>query len=263
MKEKSDLGKRFWEIDFLRGVAILMMITYHTLVFRSYFGENDFNLSSVFWRLFQITTASIFLFLVGVSLTLSYSRFKQKYGTERLFTKFFKRGLIIFSLGLCMTAFTWLFLRKNYVRFGILHLIGITIILAYPFLKAHFWSLMLGAACIIIGICAMTTSFDFSLLMWLVFMKSQYYHTVDYFPLMPWFGVTLVGLFIGNYLYPRYTRRINIGELSHFSLIKPFCLLGRHSLIIYFLHQPILVALLFIFGETRISFLNKILPQLN
>lgn len=252
MKEKSDLNKRFWEIDFLRGVAILMMITYHTLVFRNYFGEYDFNLSSVFWRLFQITTASLFLFLVGVSLTLSYSRAKQKYGTERLFPKFTKRGLKIFSLGLIMTALTWLLLGENYVRFGILHLIGVSIILAYPFLKVHSWSILLGIACIIIGVYVMITGFNFPWLMWLFFMKSQYYHTVDYFPLLPWFGVTLLGVFMGNSLYPQYRQRINVMDLSHFSLIKPFCFLGKHSLLFYFLHQPIVIGVLYILGEVRI-----------
>lgn len=252
MKELEELYKRFWEIDFSRGFAIIMMITYHTLYFQKYFGGDNFNFSSLFWHIFQLSTATIFLFLVGVSLTLSYSRAKQEYKTERLFPKYCKRGLNIFSLGLCMTALTWVFLRGSYVRFGILHLIGVSIILAYPFLRLNILNLLIGILLVSLGVYFRNTTFDFPWLMWFAFVKEHYYRTVDYFPLMPWFGVTLIGMFFGKLLYPNCKRRINLADLSHFYIIKPFCFLGRHSLIIYFLHQPLLIGILYILGMARI-----------
>jgi uncharacterized membrane protein len=78
------------------------------------------------------------------------------------------------------------------------------------------------------------------------FKPSQFY-TVDYFPILPWFGVVLIGIFIGNTLYPFNKRRFKIKDISQLKFVKFFCFLGRKSLIIYFLHQPILLLLIHLF----------------
>ena len=65
--------KRLWEVDVLRGIAIIMMVIYHILWGLNFAGVISFpQISTGFWRGFAYTTASIFIFLVGVSLTLSY-----------------------------------------------------------------------------------------------------------------------------------------------------------------------------------------------
>ncbi|MEZ4658418.1 MAG: heparan-alpha-glucosaminide N-acetyltransferase domain-containing protein [Caldilineaceae bacterium] len=66
---------RLWEVGALRGVAIVMMVTYH-LMWDLWFFRLVANQTflSLFWELFQRTTASLFLLLVGVSLTISYNR---------------------------------------------------------------------------------------------------------------------------------------------------------------------------------------------
>jgi uncharacterized membrane protein len=86
-------------------------------------------------------------------------------------------------------------------------------------------------------------TFGFSWLMWLGLMPEHIY-TVDYFPLLPWFGVVLIGLFFGLILYPDYTRGFNLCDLSYFAVIRLLCLFGRHSLLIYLIHQPIRIAIL-------------------
>jgi len=105
----NDLKKRFWEIDSLRGFAIIMMIAYHLIYDLNYFGVYNFNIYSGFFWYFARTTAFIFIFLVGVSLTLSYSRAikSKEYSTEKeLFAKYSKRSLRIFSWGLFITLIT-------------------------------------------------------------------------------------------------------------------------------------------------------------
>jgi len=250
----KNLEKRFWEIDFMRGLAIIMMILFHLLYDLNYFGKYNLNLHSGFWLYFARATATIFILLVGISLTLSFSRAKKmQMAREKLYLKYLKRGLKVFSWGLAITLMTWVFLREGFVVFGVLHLIGFSIILAYPFLKFHFWNLLMGIVFIAFGIYLKNFTFSFPWLMWLGLMPDHFY-AVDYFPIFPWFGVILIGVFVGNLAYPDYTRKFNLCELSNsnFSFIRLFCFLGLHSLLIYLIHQPILIALLYLLGIVNI-----------
>jgi len=248
-----NLQQRFWEIDFLRGIAIIMMVLYHLLYNLHYFAHYNVNVYSGFWMYFARTTATIFIFLVGVSLSISFSKTKKIHkDRNKLFTKYLRRGLKIFSWGLIITLVTRIFLGKAFVIFGILHLIGISIILAYPFLKFRYLNLSIGLFCILLGAYLRGFTFDFFWLSWLGFRPAQFY-SVDYFPLLPWFGVVLIGIFIGNLVYSDYSRRFQLADISFFSGIKVFCFLGKHSLLIYLLHQPLIIAILFLFGVAKVN----------
>lgn len=247
MDVNPEKEKRFREIDFLRGAAVIMMIFFHLLFDLNYFSVFEINVHSGFWRYFATATAFVFIFLAGVSLTLSYSKVKDSVTQNELFMKYLKRGLKIFSWGLIITIVTWIFLRDGFIAFGILHFIGLSIILAYPFIKYRYRNLMLGILFILTGWFIAKFSFDFYWLFWLGF-EPHYFYTFDYFPLLPWFGVILIGIFFGNTFYTQYGRKFKIPKLSDFIFIRLFCFLGRHSLIIYLIHQPILIALLYFFG---------------
>ena len=255
MEEKKTV-QRFWEIDFLRGIAIIMMVLYHLLYNLHYFAHFNVNVYSGFWMYFARTTATIFIFLVGVSLSISYSRVKlfTSGATKemRLFLKFLRRGLKVFSWGLIITLVTRIFLGKAFIIFGILHLIGISIILAYPFLKLRYWNLLIGVLCIFLGAYLKGFSFDFYWLSWLGFRPAQFY-SVDYFPLLPWFGVVLFGIFFGNIFYADYSRKFQLVEFSSLSGVKLLCFLGKHSLLIYLLHQPLMIAVFYLLGMVNIS----------
>jgi uncharacterized membrane protein len=69
-------------------------------------------------------------------------------------------------------------------------------------------------------------------------------HTIDYFPILPWFGVCLLGITLGNILYKDNKRRFPLPDLSHYKPTKPFSWLGQHSLAIYLVHQPIIAGCL-------------------
>lgn len=243
----DNLNERFWEIDFLRGIAIIAMILFHILYDMYYLGGYDFNLHSGIWFYFARAVASIFLLLVGISLTLSFSKAKQISKGRNLFPKYLKRGLTIFSWGLLITVLTWLFYRHGVILFGILHFIGIAIIIAYPLLRFKFLNLVLGSAFIAIGLIIKNFTVSFPWLLWLG-LKPENMFTFDFFPIFPWFGVILVGIFLGNLLYPKYKRKFKLPDLSKFSIVKLFTFLGRHSLFIFLTHQPIVVAILYLIG---------------
>jgi len=236
------MEKRFWEIDFLRGIAVIMMIIFHFLFDLVFFRGYNINVSSGLLLYFARMTAFIFIFLVGVSLTISYSRAIKKQKTN-LFTKYLKRGAKIFSWGLAITLVTWLFFREEFIIFGVLHFIGLSIILAYPLIKYKWQNLVLGVFFIVAGFFLSKLTFNFSWLMWLGFIP-KYFCTLDYFPLLPWFGVVLIGLFFGNLLYKNNRRIFKIADLSKNYLIIFFSFLGRHSLFVYLVHQPALILMI-------------------
>ena len=165
---------------------------------------------------------------MGVSLTLSNSRsmITGDYLEGGLLKKYLKRGLKIFSLGLLITFATWIFIPQEFIIFGVLHFIGISIILAYPFMKRKYLNLILGISIILLGIYLGNFNFNFTWLMWLGFIPNNL-QTVDYFPLIPWFGVVLLGLFFGGILYKNYQRQFNIPDLSNNIYHKGFFIFGK------------------------------------
>lgn len=240
-------SNRFWEVDFLRGIAIIMMVIYHTMFDVVFLRISYIDLASLPVLLFLYPIGTMFLLLVGVSLTLSYSRTEGTLSSWERQRKFILRGLYIFGGGMLVTLGTWLYLKQGYVIFGVLHCIGVSTILAYPIIRQRIYPLILGIICVILGVfLQLMVVVDFPWLLWVGFIPSNFY-TVDYFPLLPWFGVVLIGIFIGNSLYQNNKRRFRIRDLSQVHTVRGVCFLGRHSLLIYLLHQPIIVALLTLF----------------
>ncbi len=235
--------ERFWEIDFTRGIALVMMLVSNFVTDIQYFV--NYTSHYEFWWWFARITAFLFIFLVGVSLNVSYGRAKRE--EKASFAKYLKRGLFILGLGLLITVVTYLAIPQAYIRFGVLHLIGLSIILTYPFLK---WKksvcLWLGLSLIVIGLLLSTIVVNTSALL-LIGLIPLGFASVDYFPLLPWFGVVLFGLYFGKTLYKDGARGFNLK--LNLKNSNPMCFLGRNTLWVYLIHQPIFIAVLqFVLG---------------
>src|SRR5262245_42091255 len=100
---------RLWEVDTLRGVAIVLMVFYHFMLDVNFFGIYPLNIYGTAWQSFARGIATLFLFVVGVSLTLSYNRESRQTGSGQLFKKYLLRGGKIFGLGLVITIATYFF----------------------------------------------------------------------------------------------------------------------------------------------------------
>jgi uncharacterized membrane protein len=135
------------------------------------------------------------------------------------------------------------------IVFGILHLIGASIVLAYPFLRLKLANVALGLLCIAIGLYLNDFSAAHPWLAWLGIRPT--YFMLDYWPLFPWFGVALLGVFAGNALYGDASKRATRATPQPPSS-RPLAFLGRHSLLAYFVHQPVLIAALVLLGDGRI-----------
>lgn len=244
----SSPPSRLWEVDTLRGVAVVLMIIYHFTWDLVYFGLYQANLLVGPWQWFARGIATIFIFVMGVSLTLSDTRERQRRGQSPSFMKYLLRGGKVFGLGLLVTMATYYFIGRGFVIFGILHLLGLSIILDYPFLRSSRWvSLLAGLVVIAAGVYVDTLVVSYPWLIWLGVKQAGIY-MVDYYPVLPWFGLSLLGIFTGYSLYPQGVRRFSLPNLAALSPMRGLRFLGRHSLLIYVVHQPILIGLLFALG---------------
>ena len=235
---------RFIELDILRGCAIAIMIFYHLLWDLDYFNIISLN-NSMYQsnRLFP----PIFFLLVGICLAISAS--KEQTPSERV-KHLFIRGSWIFSLGLALTVLTLLIIPEKPILFGVLHCIGLSIILSIPFLKFKSYNIIFAIAIILIGFIVGLFPVENPSILHLAIGFHQtgiWNYTVDYFPLLPWFGGILAGISLGNFLYKDNERRFNIPDLSKYKPATIFSWLGQHSLAVYLLHQPIITGALFIF----------------
>jgi uncharacterized membrane protein len=238
-------------VDAARGVAIIMMIIYHTTYDLDTLGGYDIQSTSGYWALFADVTAGLFLFLVGVSLAISRAR--TSLTGWRLFGKYLARGLRILAYGVVLT-FVFLALGMGIVAFGILHLIGISIILAYPFLRLRFTNLVLGALIFASGQYILAQDL-YSQSFWLLpfGVVPEGMVMPDYRPIMPWFGVVLIGLFFGNMVYGDGSRPAALEDKAQV-LAGPLLPLGRNSLFVYLIHQPVIIALLAVTGVVDLNF---------
>jgi uncharacterized membrane protein len=227
-----------------------MMVVYHLTYDLETFGGYGIESTSGFWAWFADATASAFLFLVGISLAISYSRA----GPAR-FGKYLRRGIRILAYGMALTLI-FLALGLGVVAFGILHLIGVSIILAYPLLKYRIANLFLGLCFIAAGwyMRAQGVSSESAWLLPLGVVPENLFMP-DYRPLLPWFGVVLLGLFAGNALYGGGKRPAGVPRRVP-PVARPLVPLGRNSLFIYLVHQPLLVALLVALGVIEIGVLQ-------
>jgi len=232
---------RYPEIDMIRGIAILMMIFFHTVFDLSFFRVTAIDVSAGFWKYFAFSTATLFLLIVGISLTMSHARATPSLSGYQLARKFLYRGAGIFLLGLLVTAGTWLYLKEGFIVFGILHLIGISVIISPLFFRFKMFNVVLGLFFIVIGYFLATVSGPIWLLP--LGIHPDTFWSVDYEPVFPWTGIVLLGMGFGEYLYPGGVRKFTLPPIPAF-FIRPLASLGRYSLIIYLVHQPVILLLL-------------------
>ena len=247
--QEPEANQRLWEIDALRGVAIIMMVIYHFTYDLDQFGSFDIGANSGNWQRFANFTAFMFVSLVGVSLVLSYSRatarFENEWGLAR---KYMLRGLRILGYGMLVTVVVWLAAPGGSIIFGILHLIGLSIIFAYPFLRQPILALVAGLGLIALGMAMGTPRVDFPWLFWLGFRPEDIGTMYDYRPMIPWFGVSLLGIFIGHMLYRNGIRRFSLPDLTWLAPIRWLVKAGQYSLAIYLIHQPVILIVLEVTG---------------
>ncbi len=247
MREKKSVGNRIALIDEVRGFAILCMVVYHTfydLVFL--FGVNIPAFHSPILNLIRDLFVYGFLFISGASSRLSRNNLK--------------RGAICLGLGLGMTAVTFLFLPDSRILFGILHCLGICMLLHplfAPLLDRIPTLLGVGGLTLlflltvqlpaghlgIAGVCRWDLPPQFYQTEWLfpIGLPSDNFFSADYFPLFPWLFAFLTGSYFGRWL--KSDRCPEWWKKPH---LRPLAFVGRHTIWVYLLHQPVVFGVLWL-----------------
>lgn len=225
------MSRRIWELDALRGLALLGMMGIHFVYdLVDLFGV--WNWQQPAWYLFfKNNYGAVFFLISGISVTLG--RCPVKRGAQVFLCGFLCTGV---TLGMYLLGFAG---KGIIIYMGVLQCLGLCMMLWPLFRRCPDWALVaLGLAMMIAGWYLRTQAFPFWLLTPLGFAPYGFTSS-DYFPLLPNLGYFLLGAVVGKRAYA--------GRKSLFPRETPplglFRWLGRHSLMIYLLHQPVLAAI--------------------
>lgn len=224
---------RLIPLDLARSLAILCMVVFHFTFDLALFGfiPPD-TMVQPFWYYFARMIAGSFLFLSGVSLWLAHGR-----GIR--WPAFWTRFAKIAAAALLVTLASIWFVPGGTILFGILHAIAAASLLGLVALRLP-WPVTLAIAAVIFA-AAWGPRFPAFDPLWLVWTGLAETRPMmgDYVPLIPWAAPALAGVATAKAL------RIDLwrGTAAPTPLTRALSFPGRHSLIIYLLHQPILVGL--------------------
>lgn len=242
---------RFWELDVLRGIAILGMVVYHWFFNLWWMGMSPVNVTVGPWRIFQTMTAALFLGLVGLGLYIKFNRASGVGAEPGVWWRILRRRVIVLgSWSAFITAVTWWLVPEMPVVFGILHCIALSSVFTVLVLMAQNWRrwsmlvVSLVVATLVSGwwIAQVETTTWWGV--WLGLRPPQF-ASLDYFPLLPWWGVVLTGVLVGRWWYPGGERSWTLPR-PRSNIVTLMSTLGQHSLLIYIVHQPLLLSILWL-----------------
>lgn len=233
----TDSG-RFPAVDALRGMALLAMFAYHFSFDLNYFGLIRQNFyEAPFWIASRTAILSSFLLLVGISLALA-----NRAGIR--WSLFFRRLGQITGCAVLVSIGSYAMFPQSWIYFGVLHHIALASVVSLAFLRFEWGNLGLGLFFIGLGTTVKLPLFDTSWLQWIGLMTHKPI-TEDYVPMLPWFGLVLIGIFAGKRLLSANKTGIKTWRPAH-GFSRLLILAGRHSLLLYMVHQPVFIGLLYL-----------------
>jgi uncharacterized membrane protein len=254
------MNKRIWELDFLRGFAIIMMVFDHLMYDFMYLPNYFSNYHSVdnsvfnflnelgyqYWisdlRFFgHFFFVSVFLIVSGISFTFSKNNLS--------------RGLKLAVVALLITLVTYglsFLISGVIIVFGIIHLYALSIIIIYflrKIIKNELVLLVIALAIIAYGIIIKfyhpfyIGTFTWAKLPDIIIGLRAY--GADHFGLVPYLGIIILGTVLGNTFYKNKVSLIPSVKMSEKNI---FSIAGRRSLLIFVTHQVVLILLIYIIG---------------
>lgn len=223
---------RIWEIDLLRGIAFFLMVYDHVIYdLNAIFGIKTYILWGYDHYIGDVS-AILFMVLCGISVNLSKNSIK--------------RGSSVFLCSAVLSLVTFVMdsvagTKMFFIKFGILHFLALAMLIGYFVRKLPCWSvLLLSAGSYALGLFFESVK-DIGNELFFLGLHGPRFYSGDYYPLFPNLAFVFLGIAIGKIFYRE--------KKSLFRSAPPdgiFQLAGRHSLLLYMIHQPIVVLILFI-----------------
>lgn len=231
--------RRIHTLDEIRGFCVFCMVFDHALFTLGYMFGHGF--SRAFFDILAYISpafAAAFVLICGISCALSRNNLL--------------RGIRMLIAGLAVTLVSLLIMSDMPIIFGILHMLGVCVLLYIPLRKAIDkiptpLGIILCAVLFLLtysvesgslGIAPFTVDLPRELytghLMILGF-RSFFASYSDYFPLLPWMFAFFAGAFIG-----KYVRDGKVPESMYRSRIPFFSMLGENAFFVYLAHQPLI-----------------------
>jgi uncharacterized membrane protein len=226
-------------IDALRGFAVAQMIVYHFIYDLNHFGWMQLAMTRdqpwVGWRTAIVTQ---FLLLVGVSLAL-------RTAFRPAWSDFWRRWAQVAAAAALVSAGSWFVFGPRFIWFGILHFIAVALVIARLSVPLGAWNLLLGAAALAFGLLYVNPAFDEAPAS-LIGLATRKPRTEDYVPLLPWLGVVLIGLGAAGIWRTRGFALLPALRPLNAAAPRWLLWLGTWALTVYLLHQPLLMAALWL-----------------
>uniref|UniRef100_UPI0040567633 heparan-alpha-glucosaminide N-acetyltransferase n=1 Tax=Acetatifactor sp. TaxID=1872090 RepID=UPI0040567633 len=243
--------KRYEYLDILRGITLISMILYHTMWDLVYIAKIKIDwYPSEGAYIWQQSICWTFILLSG---------FCWSFGRQK-----WKRAFLVFSGGMIITLVTSLVMPNQRVMFGVLTFLGSSMFVMIP-LEKVLKKCPASMGAIISAVLFLLTKninrgfFGIGELQWFELPKSWYdrgdvmtflgfldkdFHSTDYFSFFPW-----IFLFIAGYFLYRIITEHRLLGISGLMKLKnrPLAFIGRHSLLIYMLHQPVIYLIVIFF----------------
>lgn len=240
----APVSNRIHAVDAARGVAVALMVGYHLCFDLNYFQLAAFDFyHGTFWLAAHFTIVSLFLLLVGISLHLATAN------GLRL-APYLRRLGVLAACAALVSASSYAMFPASGIFFGVLHFIAFASLLGLLFTRFYTVNLIVGMVWIAAGLLLQYPWFDQPGANWIGFMTHKPV-TEDYVPLFPWFGVVLLGLFLGKTLALKGFWQKRASRQRGAPPARLLSWAGKHSLAIYMLHQPVLLGTLYFLSKLK------------
>jgi len=219
-------------IDYIRATAIVFMVVFHIFWDLNFFGYISVDTPhGPFWREFRALIVSMFLFSVGVSLVYAYQN-------HISFAHYGKRLLKLTIASLLVTFSSMVTTPNHWVYFGILHFIAFATLVCI-------WLVNKPILCLTFSSVFMAGYWLFDIPGNWPFIYIQNIlpsYTVDLVTPFPWLALPLLGIWAGH--LPVFQKISDQHPVNFDKIVY----LSKNSLIIYLVHQPVLLGLLYAYA---------------
>ena len=235
---------RIFLLDISRGTCVFAMIVYHFYWDLGYFGFIDLQVVTQGFGLFLAQLIGLsFITIAGISSRLMSLSNSNKY-------KFFKRILRLMSISVAISILTFMLDKSSFIFFGILHFLSVCSIISLILIKikSDFQLLLIFLFSVLISNSGIT--FNLPLIFSWIGFNRELPLTNDFYPIIPWITFYFFGFWLGGILN-RIPKKNSINYSNTNPqiglILKLIAYVGRRSLLVYILHQPLLFSLFFIF----------------